>query len=197
MHLHSFEHFDRVWFLTWTTYATWLPGDRRGFVSPKFDRTVTEPRNNVLTTEYDREQHELERLARAKVLGDPVYLTSKHAEVAKAQFEETARYRGWTIVAGAVMRNHVHLLVGVSGDPEPATLLRDFKSYASRALNKQFVKPVGGTWWTEQGSKRRIHDPRHFERAHRYVHDQHNALLVWDIEQGQGTDVPRSPTEKL
>ena len=27
---------DRIWFLTWTTYGTWLPGDERGFVSPKF-----------------------------------------------------------------------------------------------------------------------------------------------------------------
>src|SRR5947209_816005 len=23
---------DRYWFLTWTTYGTWLPGDARGFV---------------------------------------------------------------------------------------------------------------------------------------------------------------------
>ncbi len=25
---------DRYWFLTWTTYGPWLPGDRRGFVGP-------------------------------------------------------------------------------------------------------------------------------------------------------------------
>ena len=24
---------DRHWFLTWTTYGSWLPGDPRGFVS--------------------------------------------------------------------------------------------------------------------------------------------------------------------
>ena len=28
---------DRYWLLTWTTYGTWLPGDRRGFVSNVLD----------------------------------------------------------------------------------------------------------------------------------------------------------------
>lgn len=55
------------------------------------------------------------------------------------------------------MANHVHLIVGVPGDPDPATLLRDFKSYASRALNLNSgdSRPPSGTWWTEQGAKRK------------------------------------------
>lgn len=28
---------NRHWFLTWTTYATRLPGDRRGFVRPVWE----------------------------------------------------------------------------------------------------------------------------------------------------------------
>ena len=28
----NFIPVDRYWFLTWTTYGTWLPGDERGFV---------------------------------------------------------------------------------------------------------------------------------------------------------------------
>ena len=28
----NFIPIDRNWFLTWTTYGTWLPGDPRGFV---------------------------------------------------------------------------------------------------------------------------------------------------------------------
>ena len=91
------------------------------------------------------------------------------------------------------MANHVHLLVGVQGDPEPAALLRDFKSYASRALNSSYGKPLSGTWWTEQGSNRKVSDAAHFTNARRYVRDQAGALVVWDVDAGQGTDVPRSP----
>jgi hypothetical protein len=26
----NFEAYNRIWFLTWTIYGTWLPGDERG-----------------------------------------------------------------------------------------------------------------------------------------------------------------------
>jgi REP element-mobilizing transposase RayT len=42
------------------------------------------------------------------------------------QFRETAGVRGWALLAAAVMANHVHLVVGVDGDPEPAEFLRVF-----------------------------------------------------------------------
>ena len=127
----AFASFDRVWFLTWTTYGTWLPGDPR---------------------------------------------------IVQVQFEETARHRGYSIVVGAVMNNHVHLVVGVTGDPDPSDLLRDFKSYASRALNRRFGKPESGTWWTEQGSKRKVNDARHFEAVIVYVSGQENPLAIWQGE---------------
>ena len=109
----SFGLFDRVWFLTWTTYGTWLPGDERGFVSPKFEGDTAEPRHNVLGIAYDDGRKPLVQLAREKLAGPPVFLSAGQAAVLRTQFEETATYRGWTIVAGAVMANHVHLVVGV------------------------------------------------------------------------------------
>ena len=108
-----------------------------------------------------------------------VYLTADQAAVVLAQLQETAAYRGWFLLAAAVMRNHVHLLVGVSGDPEPDTLLRDFKSYASRALNKRWEKPASGTWWTEGGSKRKRED---VPAAVQYVQEQEYPLVVWTAE---------------
>jgi REP element-mobilizing transposase RayT len=86
------------------------------------------------------------------------------------------------------MTNHVHLLVGVPGDPDPSTLLRDFKGYASRALNLNLrdrvsVKPKP-RWWTEQGSKRKIADWDALETVLRYVREQAYALEVWDVASG-------------
>lgn len=82
------------------------------------------------------------------------------------------------------MPNHVHLVLGVTGDPDPATLLRDFKSYGSRTLNRRFGAPASGTWWTEQGSKRKIWDARHLDAVLRYVRTQAGALVVWSVKTG-------------
>jgi REP element-mobilizing transposase RayT len=167
---------DRIWFLTWTTYGTWLPGDERGFVSPKFEGDSPERRHNEPGRPYDQGRETLRR-----------------------QFEESARHRGWRLLAGAIMANHVHLVVGVPGDPDPAALLRDFKSYASRALNRQHTRPVDGTWWTEQGSKRKISDWETLGVVLRYVREQVHPFEVWEdpgeVGKGQGADAPRSPGE--
>lgn len=85
--------FDRIWFLTWTTYGTWLPGDERGFVSPKFDEAVIEPRNHRPGDDYDTGRPRLRELARSKMAGPAIWLTTEHADLIRAQFEETARHR--------------------------------------------------------------------------------------------------------
>jgi hypothetical protein len=76
------------------------------------------------------------------------------------------------------MANHTHLLVGVPGDPDPETLLRDFKAYASRALNRRWGKPTSGTWWTESGSKRKKEGELAIREAVVYVRDQPYSLAV-------------------
>jgi REP element-mobilizing transposase RayT len=193
----QFDSFNRVWFLTWTTYGTWLPGDERGFVSPKFEGDEPERRNNVLHSPYDAGRPELRSLALAKLVGDPVFFDEGKAVVLQGQFEETAAHRGWVIVIGAVMTSHVHLVVGVSGDPEPSVLMRDFKSYGSRALNRRYAKPESGTWWTEQGSKRKVKNQQHFEAVVNYVLKQEKPLVVWgelrkQLREARGADAKRT-----
>lgn len=181
-HRYHFESFHRVWFLTWTTYATWLPGDARGFVSPKFDRSPAEPRNNLPQTPYDANHPYLHDMAASNVRGEPIFLIQEQADAIKQQLTETARHRHWQICVGAILSNHLHLLVGIMDDPDPLILLRDFKSYASRCLNRLSGKPASGTWWTEQGSKRKVKDSRHFENVRSYILRQANPLVVWESE---------------
>ncbi|MGL6096021.1 MAG: transposase [Fimbriiglobus sp.] len=167
---------DRVWLLTWTTYGTWMPGDRRGFVSPVPTDGGPAVRHNLPGTPYDANHPDLLTAARSRMLGDPVRLTRDQAVRLVPQFRETARHRDWRLLAAAVMGNHVHLVVGVPGDPEPADLLRDFKAYGGRMLNRDFGKPAGGTWWTESGSRRKLPDERAVRAAVAYVRNQANAL---------------------
>lgn len=184
-----FESFIRVWFLTWTSYGTWLPGDDRGFVSPKFEATTTAPRSNVVGTPYDAGQPDLRKMARENLIGAPILLHLDHALKLKDQFEATARYRGWVIAVGAIMATHLHLVVGVNGDPEPADLMRDFKGYGSRTLNRAFTRPRSGTWWTEQGTKRKVKNQRHYVAVVRCDLHQQHPLIAWSFG---GVDVLRS-----
>ena len=41
--------------------------------------------------------------------------------------------RKWLLIAVGIMRTHLHLLVGVPGDPDPEKLLNDFKRTARAA----------------------------------------------------------------
>jgi REP element-mobilizing transposase RayT len=170
---------DGFWLLTWTTYGTWLPGDRRGFVSNVRDGEGAEIRHNIPGTPYDADVPGLERAARAAMKGPPIYLDGDQAGVLLGQFRETATYRGWELRAAAIMANHVHLVVGVPGDPDPAVLLHDFKSYGSRALNRRWTKPPNGTWWTESGSRRKLPDEAALLAAIEYVRRQWRPLRVW------------------
>lgn len=102
----------------------------------------------------------------------------QHAEVLRNQFQETANHRRWWLLCAAVMATHVHLVVGIPGDPSPDNLLRDFKSYGSRSLNKHFGKLTSGTWWTESGSRRKLPTAEAVIGGIRYMIGQQSSRLI-------------------
>lgn len=167
----------RFWLLTWTTYGTWLPGDERGFVSSVPQPEGPQRRHNVVGTPYDRHKPSLVRAAQRQQKHESVFLTQPQATVMLGQFRETANHRLWRLHAVAVMGNHVHLVVEVVGDPAPDAILRDFKSYASRALNNRFGRHE--RWWTESGSKRKLPDEPALIAGVRYMRDQQRPLVIW------------------
>lgn len=171
--------FDRCWHLTWTTYGSWLPGDERGFVSPVPHNDRPPTIHNAPDTPHDADVPSLLRSAESQLKCDPVRLTLEQAQAVFAQLKETASIRNWVILAVAIMATHIHLLVGVPGDPDPNTLLRDFKSYASRCLNRGWDRPGSDTWWTESGSKRKKADDAAVIVAVEYIRNQEYPLLVW------------------
>jgi REP element-mobilizing transposase RayT len=170
---------ERHWFLTWTTYGTWLPGDDRGFVSNVSSPDGIGQRLNEVGSEPTSRMRGLQIMAHKSMKGSPIYLTTEHTLTLFNQFVETANYRKWSLLAVGIMSNHVHLLVGVPGDPEPHTLLRDFKSYGSRSLNNLVGKPASGTWWTEGGSTRKKNDDESVASAIEYTIAQAYPLFIW------------------
>jgi REP element-mobilizing transposase RayT len=173
---------DRVWLLTWTTYGTWLSGDERGFVGRVRDDSGNSVIHNEPDTPCDAKQRGLRNYMQERMAGPVVLLSRNHAAPLLEQFQETARFRKWNLLACAIMANHIHMVVGVVGDPEPDTLLRDFKSYGSRRLNGDFTKPLSGTWWTSSGSTRKLPDDAAVLAAVKYVQNQSRPLLIWTAD---------------
>ena len=170
---------DRYWFLTWTTYGDRLPGDERGFVSMLRDSEGQTFIHNLPNTPLDADIPALQRFAQKTLKCPPIRLVVPQAESLLAQFQETANYRGWQLFAVGVMAEHVHIVVGVPGDPDPSDILGDFKSYGSRSLNNLWLRPKSGTWWTQGGSKRRLKRRENVLAAIKYVLEQEHPLLIW------------------
>ncbi len=170
---------ERYWLITRRTYGSWLPGDERGFVSPVRDQQGVEVIHNIPGTAYDANMPKLKRYAESQLKCDPIRLALAQAECLLNQFQETSRYREWQLLAVAVMADHVHVVVGVPGDPDPSDILGDLKSYGSRSLNKKWTKPKSETWWAESGSKRKLPTPDAVLAAINYVVEQEYPLIIW------------------
>jgi REP element-mobilizing transposase RayT len=167
-----------------------------GFVSNVRDGDGPEVKHNTPGTPCDAKQRGLALAARAQMKGDPVLLTAQLAQAQAAQFHETASYRGWSLLALAIMANHVHLVVAVPDDPDPEVLLRDFKSYGSRCLNKIAGKPASGTWWTAGGSRRKLPHERAVHAAVHYVEMQERPLVIWRAE-NPAANAAGSPDDRV
>jgi REP element-mobilizing transposase RayT len=109
-----------AYFITWTTYGTWLPGDQRGWV----ERGSWEPQ---LPNLY-RERH-----ARSMMTEDAVVLTSEQRPVVDQVIVEHCRIRNWFLHARNVRTNHVHVVVSAMVDPK--VVREQFKAWASRRLS--------------------------------------------------------------
>jgi REP element-mobilizing transposase RayT len=168
---------ERYWLLTWTTYGTWLPGDRRGFVSDVRDEAGDKVLHNIPGTPCDNDMPALKAYAASILDEDAVWLDVAKAQAVADQLRETAGHRGWRILVLAVMANHVHVVVGVPGDPDPEKILGDFKAWATRRLKREW--PGRQHWWTASGSKRPKKAREAIRAAVVYVRDQPSALVVW------------------
>jgi REP element-mobilizing transposase RayT len=179
----------RTWLLTNTSYSTWLPGDPRGCVTSVRDlRPDDQPR--IVRFEHDLPGEPWEdplpglyRSAAENMCGPPIHLNLAQAEALLGQFRETSGYRGRTLLAVAVMRNHFHMVVQVPGDPCPKRMLADFKAYGTRALNGRFGRPLSERWWTENGSNRKVRDVP--AAVHYVLYKQPYSLVVWSPELGR------------
>ena len=149
-----------AYFITWTTYGSWLPGDPRGW--RKWHAGAKPP------------QPQLEAWCRGKMKSAAVVLTPAHREAVEAVCRQHADIRGWALHAVHARSNHVHLAVSA---PEQPTKVRDqFKANTTRTLRQPPRAMTAPKIWTRGGDIAFVDGVEALEQ------------VVWYIVEGQ--DIP-------
>jgi REP element-mobilizing transposase RayT len=160
--------------ITWTCYGTWLPGDPCGYVAnTRLPEGGWQSKQNTPGTPYDADDACTRRQARALQKAPCVRLSGEEALWTAQALVEAARARSWTIWRGAVMANHVHVVITDCPDDGPA-VRRILKGGSQAALSRATERRQ--RWWTAGGSDRYKHDYTAIEAALAYVADQPGML---------------------
>src|ERR1700694_1844356 len=130
-----------AYFLTWTTYGSWLPGDERGWVFRGKGFQVPSP---ILQS------------AAAQLMTEPsCTLDIDERTIVERTIRDHCQIRNWELHAVNCRTNHVHVVV--SANREPEKVRDEFKAWCTRKLKereKQVFEPFREKWWTERGSQR-------------------------------------------
>ncbi len=104
-------------------------------------------------------------------------LDPSEAFVVLRAIRETCAFRNWRLLAAHVRSTHAHLVV--DGIMEASGAIRDFKAYASRALNRSGVRRR----WSRGGNARLLGDFRAVRAAVRYVVDDQGSPMALYVAQ--------------
>ena len=151
-----------AYFLTWTTYGSWLSGDERGWVDrPGKFREPDRDRQNT---------------ARQLMTEPALTLDWDQRQIVEATIVKHCRIRNWQLHAVNVRTQHVHVVV-TAPNRNPDEVMDQFKAWCTRKLKEHAqslqhgVAEIRQNWWTQRGSKRWLNDTEGVENAVLYVRD--------------------------
>jgi REP element-mobilizing transposase RayT len=146
-----------TYFITWTTYGTWLPGEAKGsFIDDRRDGP----------DRYGPNRH-LRQHAAAQLTQPPVVLDERARAIIDRAIREHAAHRMWPVFALNVRSNHVHLVMTAGKHPDG--VMTGMKAWATRALREAGLVGAESKVWTRHGSTKHLHTPDSIEQAVRYV----------------------------
>jgi REP element-mobilizing transposase RayT len=150
-----------AFFLTWTTYGTWLPGDERGWVEHGRGFRLPDPIRK--------------REAEARMAEDACLLDEEQRRLVEKTITDHCRIHGWKLHIVNCRTNHVHAVLTANRGPDDVReQLKAWCTRRLRELERTRGRPetaIREKWWTEKGSKRRLWDEASLEAAIQYVRD--------------------------
>lgn len=97
----------------------------------------------------------------------PYFLDRGSRAAVLEALRDVCLHRCWNLLAPHVRTNHVHVVVDAEGPPEK--VMNDFKSYASRGLNRLLHDGAARNRWARHGSTRWLWKDQDVWEAIRYV----------------------------
>jgi len=158
-----------AYFITFTTYGTWLHGDARGSVDPDH-RVYGTP---FVAPDPQRVEQTSGRRRHTSVLLNPA-----RRKIVEEAIRDVCNHRDWTRHAMNVRRNHVHVVV--SAEESPERVMNTLKSWLTRRMVEAGALPAKTKAWTRHGSTRYLWNAEQVANACRYV------------VEGQGQDLTRT-----
>ena len=156
-------HDDPIaFFITWTCYGTWMPGDDRGWTKWHNGDRVPQP----LLADWCRG-----RQAEATVV-----LDRTQRQIVTNVIQEHCQKRNWQLHAVNCRTNHCHLVVTAS-DYDGEQVRDQLKAWSTRRLKeRQRSDGVSETdlrvnWWTRKGSVRYLFDDESLHATITYCFD--------------------------
>jgi hypothetical protein len=149
-----------AFFLTWTTYGTWLPGDERGWTDKKMGKRGSEPR--------------LVKYATGLLSEPPLTLSDSHRSIVFETIRDHCSIRKWVLHACNPRTNHVHVVVTAYGC-HPKDVRVQFQSWCTRRLRESGLERKNV--WTENGSERYLNTESELEAAIIYTNESQD--LKW------------------
>ena len=144
-----------AYFITWTTYGTWLPGDERGW-RRKGSADIQPPDEFI------------EQVNRAEMKETEFMLSPHDREIVEETIHRHCEIRGWRLHAVSVRSNHVHVVVTAPGY-QPETVRDQFKAWCTRKLKQKHR--TRQRFWTEGASCRWINHEDDLEAAIVYTNE--------------------------
>jgi REP element-mobilizing transposase RayT len=163
----SNPHTPFAYFITLTTYGTWLHGDTRGSVDRwhhEFGMPRIKPNKNLYACMQKEKQ------------GKAIMFDEYQRKIVMNAIRSACKHYHWHLYAIHVRSNHAHLIVAANLVPEK--IMNQLKAYASRALNKLLRQSSPQKYWARHGSTRYIWSKQFLFPAMHYVIDQQGSRMA-------------------
>jgi len=142
-----------AYFLTWTTYGTWLPGDDRGW--HRTGAAEVQPPNRFMV-----------QMARSRMKEKEFALSPEHRRLVERTIRRHCEIRRWALHAVNARTTHIHVVV-TAAEYRPETVRDQLKAWYTRALKE--AGAARSRFWTEGGRCDWVNDETDLERVVIYV----------------------------
>ncbi len=162
-----------AYFITFTTYGTWLPGSAKG-------KGSVDAEHNEYGTPFVKPDARIEQAAREAMVQEPYVVSAAERDIVCKAIVDLARERRWLLWAVHVRTNHVHVVV--SAERDPGRIMSDMKARASRDLTVAGFDNAERRRWTRHGSTRHLFHDEDVEAKIRYTLDEQGERMAWHEE---------------